>query len=400
MRTIAAQYLFPIDHSPIKRGYLCLNTDGVIVEVGQLEENEERESTEFYDGIICPGFVNSHSHIELSHLKGLFSEGSGMAGFIRQINALRECSSVEERVAAIEREMKQLFESGVSAMADISNCDESFRIKSVSQLYTRTFIELFGSEPEECETIMHNGFKLQQIAKSYDLDAAITPHSCYTMSPELNKAAIKAALKEGFLSYHNQESWEEEELIKNGTGPLAEEYKRRGLSTPPVIGKPALFYFLQNLSEVRNLSKETVKEHILLVHNTFTNEESIDAAMTMISNLFWAICPLSNIFIHRCLPPVELMRRKGCTITLGTDSLSSNKVLSIVEEIKVIHNYFPNISLEEILKWATLNGAMFLGKEKELGSFSAGKKPGVVLIDNIDWDKMQLTENSHSKRIV
>jgi len=365
-----------------------------------MKEGEESESTEFYNGIICPGFVNSHCHIELSHLKGAFSEDTGMAGFIRQINALRESVSQQDRVAALEREMDQLYNSGVSAMADISNCSESFNKKSVSPLYTRTFLEVFGSEPQDCNVIMESVTRLQAVARSFGLDAAPTPHSCYTMSPQLNKASSVAALKDGFLSYHNQESWEEEELIRSGTGPLADDYKGRGLCTPPVLGKPALLYFLQNLSEIQGDNKEKIKEQILLVHNTVTNEESVDAALAMIENLYWAICPLSNLFIHRALPPLELLRRKGVNITIGTDSLSSNKVLSMVEEIKILHKYFPTIPLDEILRWATLNGARFLKKQDVLGSFEVGKRPGVVLIDNIDWTKMQLTGKSRSTRLV
>ncbi|MEA5005397.1 MAG: amidohydrolase family protein [Rikenellaceae bacterium] len=400
MRKIAAQYLFPIDRNPIRRGYLCLNTNGEILEIGQLKDGEESESTEFYNGIICPGFVNSHCHIELSHLKGAFVEDSGMAGFIRQINALRGSVGAVERISALEHEMDQLYESGVSAMADISNCDESFSKKAKSPMYTRTFLEVFGSEPKDCEGVMQSVEKLHETAKSYGIDAAPTPHSCYTMSPELNKASSREALKEGYLSYHNQESWEEEELIKTGTGPLADDYKGRGLSTPPVTGKSALIYFMDNISEIWKSDKNRIQEHLLLVHNTATNEESIDYAMAIAENLYWAICPLSNMFIHRSLPPLELMRRKGCTITLGTDSLSSNNVLSIVEEIKLLHRYFPTIPLNEILQWATLNGAKFLGKDDTLGSLSVGKKPGVVLIEGIDWEKMQLNNHSRSRRLV
>jgi len=380
------------------RGYLSLNTDGVIEEIGELRE--ETESTEFYNGILCPGFVNAHCHIELSHLLGSFKQDTGMAGFIRQINALRASVDEAGRRAAIEREMDQLYASGVSAMADISNCSESFDKKSKSPLYTRTFLEVFGSEPKDCESVMDSVTELQKMAISYNIDAAPTPHSCYTMSPELNKASSAAALKEGWLSYHSQESWEEEELIKTGTGPLAEDYKSRGLGTPPVTGKSALMYFLRNLAEITPHREGKIKEQILLVHNTFTNEESVDAAMDMLENLYWAICPLSNLFIHRSLPPIELLRRKNTNITIGTDSLSSNTVLSMVEEIKAIHKYFPTIPLEEILKWATINGAKFLKKDDMLGSFEVGKKPGVVLIDNIDWTNMKLTEKSRSVRLV
>jgi len=398
MRKIAAQYLYPLTSQPIRRGFLSLHTDGTILEIGKLED--EVESTEFYNGILCPGFVNSHCHVELSHLKGSFTQDSGMAGFFRQINQLRNSVDEKERKAAIEKEMEQLYNSGVSAIADISNCSESFETKSISKIYTRTFLEVFGTEAKDAPFIMQRVRELTRKAKAYGIDAAPNPHSCCSMSTELLRESCSDALNEGWLSFHSQESWEEEELAMNGTGPLADEYKSRGLSTLHVIDKSALLYFLNILKSIKGSENEKIQEQILLVHNTFTNEVSIDAATGLIENLFWAICPLSNIFIHRALPPIDLLRRKGANITLGTDSLSSNAALSIVEEIKAIHKYFPNIPLEEILQWASLNGAKFLKKENELGSFEVGKRPGIVLVDNIDWQKMKLTDESHSVRLI
>lgn len=395
MRKIAAQYLFPLNsRKPICKGLLILSDSGEILDIRELKEEEE--STEFYNGILVPGFVNSHCHIELSHLKGAFQKGTGMAGFIRQINMLRESVSKEERLAAIEREMDRLYYSGVSAMADISNCEESFQAKSNSKIYTRTFLEVFGSEPEDALEVIEGVVALSAVAAQYGIDAAPTPHSCYTMSPKLLEASSAKALEAGWLSYHNQESWEEEELIMNGTGPLAESYKSRSLSTPPIKGTSALLYFLERLSNAGVISEQK----ILLVHNTFTNQESVKAAKEVIKNLYWAICPLSNLFIHKALPPLSLLMREQATITLGTDSLSSNDLLSMADEIKCIHKYFPTIELKDILEWSSYNGAKFLGKEDTLGSFEKGKKPGVVLIDNIDWQKMQLTEQSKSVRLV
>ena len=340
--------------------------------------------------------MNSHCHIELSHLQGAFQRGSGMAGFIKQINMLRESVSKEERVAALEREMLQLYSAGVSAMADISNCAESFETKSRSKIYSRTFLEVFGSEPADALEIMEGVNALAAVAASYGIDAAPTPHSCYTMSPQLLEQSSAKALEAGWLSYHNQESWEEEELIMHGAGPLAQSYKSRSLSTPPIKGTPALLYFLERLASVGGVKEQK----ILLVHNTFTNEKSVKAAKKAIENLYWAICPLSNLFIHNTLPPLSLLMREQVSITLGTDSLSSNDLLSMVEEIKCIHKYFPTIELKDILEWSSYNGAKFLGKNDTLGSFEKGKKPGVVLIDNIDWQKMQLTEQSKSVRLV
>ncbi|PKP37193.1 MAG: hypothetical protein CVT97_06675, partial [Bacteroidetes bacterium HGW-Bacteroidetes-14] len=320
-----------MNSKPIPKGYLCIDESGTITEIGQLKE--ESESTEFYNGIIVPGFVNSHCHIELSHLVNCFEQDSGMAGFIRQINRLRNSVDEDGRKQATEEQMNQLYKSGVSAMADISNCSESFAIKAKSPLYTRTFLEVFGSEPQDAPKVIAGVKDLHQVSKEAGIDAAPTPHSCYTMSRDLLRDASAAGLEEGFISYHNQESWEEEELVKTGTGPLAEEYRSRGLSTPPVTGGSALRYFISTLRKIEKHREGKIPGQILLVHNTFTNKESIDSALAELENPYWAICPMSNLFIHRALPPLELMRSNNLKICLGTDSLSSNTVLSMVDEM-------------------------------------------------------------------
>ena len=388
--------MFPLGkREPLKNGYLILNDNNEVVGTGVLDG--ECEDTEFYNGILCPGFTNAHCHVELSHLAGAFEQATGMSGFINQINALRNTVDKQGRIQALEMQMEKMYREGVSAMADISNCDESFACKSKSAMYTRTFLELFGSEPSDAAEVLEGGRNLATVAREYGIDAAITPHSCYTMSPQLLAGAAQEGLKSGFLSYHSQESDEEEELIVSGTGALADNYKGRGLSTPPVTGKPALLYFIDRLL---SFSKSPVEGNVLLVHNVAIGQESIDYAKKHLANPYFAICPLSNIFIHRALPPLDLMRENGLKICLGTDSLSSNTVLSVVKEIVCLHENFPHISLGEILEWACTNGAQMLGKGDELGSFEPGKKPGVVLLDNIDWENLKLTEKSTARRLV
>lgn len=399
MRIFTSDYIFPIVAGPIRDGYVMTDDEGYVLKMGAARElNPPALSVaEYFPGAIVPGFVNTHSHIELSHLKGAFSKGSGMSGFINQINSLRDSVDKSGRINAIETEMRGLYRQGVSAMADISNCNESFECKSHSPIYTRTFLEVFGTDPKEADMIVEGALELCREAEEMDLDAAPTPHSCYTMSPELLMAASVAGIKSGYLSYHSQESRQEEDLIRYGTGELAENYKGRGLPTPPVTGTSALVYFIDNLKKVM---RAPIRGHVLLVHNVAIDEESIDYALEWLKSPYFAVCPLSNIFIHNQLPPLELMRRKGLKITVGTDSLSSNDLLSMVAEMKCIQDHFPEIPFDEILKWATRNGSEFLGKEELLGSFEAGKKPGIVNIEGFDVQKMRLTDKSVSVRIL
>jgi cytosine/adenosine deaminase-related metal-dependent hydrolase len=394
-----ADYIFPIDREPIHNGYVEVDDEGKILSCGEVErlDSTRKAKAEYFKGILIPGFANSHCHVELSHMKGLFRQGSGMDGFIRQINALRLTVSREERIEALLEQMEQMYAEGISVMADISNCDESFESKASSPIYTRTYLEVFGTEPEDALQILDGAIELQEKAKKMGLDAAPTPHSPYTMSPLLNRLSAAEGLKSGYLSYHNQESDQEEDMIRYGTGELAEDYKERGCSMPPVTGGSALKYFLDNLQKE---VKAPIEGRVLLVHNTVTDQESIDEALRVLKNPYWVVCPLSNIFIHRMLPPLDLLRANNLTICVGTDSLSSNLQLSMVEEIRCIREHFPHIRLEEILGWCCLNGAYAVGAEKRFGSFTPGKRPGIVLIDNIDYKRMALTKESRSIRIL
>lgn len=388
---ITAGFVYSLDSEPIRKGFVEYEDDGTIIRTGECASEEE-----VMPGAIVPGFVNAHCHVELSHLHKKFRKGTGMAGFIDQINELRDWAGFEVKQQLVRKWMDKMWNDGVSAMADISNDDASFDVKKSHPMYTRTFLEVFGSEPEMCEGVMKDVRALNELADKAGIDAAPTPHSCYTMSPQLLSASAAAGLESGYLSYHSQESQEEEDLLMSGSGAMYENRKRSGMSTPPVTGESSLKYFIDRLAAVKPAPYD---ENILLVHNVCLQQSDIDALRKVMNNAFFAICPLSNIFIHNALPPIGLMRKNGLAIALGTDSLSSNDDLDMVKEMACLHENFPEVPMDEILTWACLNGARFLGKEDRLGSLSAGKRPGIVHITGIDADGY-VTSESKSRRII
>ena len=395
IRRIAASYVYTLESAePLRNGFVEYDeNDGTIIRTGVCEDPS---SEEILQGALVPGFVNAHCHVELSHLHGKFYKGSGMAGFIDQINALRDWAGREVKQELVQKWMDKMWNDGVSAMADISNDDSSFDIKASHDMYTRTFLEVFGSEPEMCEGVMADVTALDALAQEKGIDAAPTPHSCYTMSPALLGASAAAGLAKGYISYHSQESQEEEDLLLTGTGAMYENRVRNGMSTPPVTGESSLKYFIDRLSAVVPAPYD---QHILLVHNVCLQQDDIDAAKKVMNNVYWAICPLSNIFIHNALPPIGLMRKNALDIAVGTDSLSSNDDLSMIKEIACIHENFPEVPMNEIFTWASLNGARFLSKDDVLGTIAPGKKPGIVLVDGLDADG-NVTSDSKSVRLV
>lgn len=391
MKRITAEYIYTLESEPIRNGFVEYEEDGTITAVGQCEAGEEVMS-----GAIVPGFVNAHCHVELSHLHKKFRKGTGMAGFIDQINELRDWAGREVKQQLVQEWMDKMWNDGVSAMADISNDDSSFDVKKSHKMYTRTFLEVFGSEPEMCEGVMNDVTALKAVADEAGIDAAPTPHSCYTMSPQLLSASAAAGLESGYLSYHSQESQEEEDLLISGSGAMYENRKRSGMSTPPVTGESSLKYFLDRLADVKPAPYD---ENILLVHNVCLQQSDIDAVKQTMNNAYFAICPLSNIFIHNALPPIDLMRKNGLAIALGTDSLSSNDDLDVMKELVCLHENFPQVPMNELFTWASRNGARFLGKDNVLGSIAAGKCPGIVHISALD-ENGCITAESRSRRII
>jgi cytosine/adenosine deaminase-related metal-dependent hydrolase len=125
------------------------------------------------------------------------------------------------------------------------------------------------------------------------------------------------------------------------------------------------------------------KQKTLLVHNTFTSSDDIATVQASGKDVVWCFCPNANLYIEGRLPDIDQFLANDLKITLGTDSLASNDKLCILSELKVIKAYFPKLPFSQTIRWATLNGAEFLGIDKRFGSIEKGKAPGLNLIENV-----------------
>jgi len=397
VRKIAATYIFPGNRAPVKNGILVCDNDGTIIEIIENGGDfHEEAGLEYYSGALVPGFVNAHCHLELSHLKNQVEEKTGIGGFIGQINKLRNVAE-EEMLKAAQVADKLMWTVGISAVGDISNTVLSIPVKQKSSIHYYTFVETFGFHPSRAERAFELATTVKKSLDDSELLASIVPHSPYSVSEPLFRRIEKEASKSGgILSIHNQESKGETQFYIDGTGPIAEHLQNNlGLDishwSPP--GKSSLESILEYLPP-ENL--------LLLVHNTFTRENDVEALLKKRSseNTFMVLCPNSNLYIENALPPIQLFRKKGLNICLGTDSLASNHVLSILQEMITIQQHFTEITLQELVKWACVNGAKALGLDNEIGSFDKGKKPGANLLTGLDLKELKLTEKARVKRLI
>lgn len=397
MRKIAATYVFPVNQPPVKNGILTCTSDGTIVSIsGNHEKFEEQSGMEFYSGILVPGFVNTHCHLELSHLKGKIEEKTGIGGFIGKINQLRN-QETETAEKAIQTADRKMWASGTVAVGDISNSTLTIETKKESKIFYHTFIESFGFHPSRAERAFDYAQFVQVQFMVNQLSNSIVPHSPYSVSkPLFEKIGKNAIAEKSILTIHNQESESEEEFYKNGSGAITNHLSNNlGIDISHFIptGKSSLVSVLEYLPH---------ENQLLLVHNTFTRKEDLEVLKKQRSmgNTFFVLCPNSNLYIENQLPPVSLFRQENLNICLGTDSLASNHNLSVLSEMITLQMHLPELKLEELLQWACLNGAKALKADHKFGSFEVGKNPGINLISGIDFKTMRLTEETKVKRLI
>jgi aminodeoxyfutalosine deaminase len=397
MRRLSAQFIITGTGDVLKKGIVTVNDEGVITDLidtgGDLSE---KPSLEFYNGVLIPGFVNAHCHLELSHLKKVIPEKTMLHGFLERMWQHRG-GSEEIVVDAASKADNEMWSNGIFAVGDISNNQMTFQVKSSSRIYYHTFIEALGFSPDRAERAFDWAYGCLESARNLGLTASIVPHAPYSISRELfSKISVLAEKGNAILSMHNQESPDEDDLYRSGTGPIARhlaENLQIDLSFFKPSGKSALDTVLAWLPDQNNL---------LLVHNIGTNVNDISLIRSRRApdKTWFVICPNSNLYIGDSLPDIALFRENGLRICIGTDSLSSNRHLSILEEIKTIHRYFPEIPFTEMITWATLNGAKALNIDRWAGTIEKGKKPGINLISEIDLQKLQLLPQSKIKRLI
>jgi cytosine/adenosine deaminase-related metal-dependent hydrolase len=137
----------------------------------------------------------------------------------------------------------------------------------------------------------------------------------------------------------------------------------------------------------------------LFVHNTLTTRSEIEAAANWSQQVYWATCPNANLYIENRLPDYSAFLETNARMTIGTDSLTSNWQLSILEELKAIARYQSYVPFQHLLRWATLNGAEALGFDDTLGSLQPGKSPGILLLNGVE-DGWKLSQAATVKRLM
>jgi cytosine/adenosine deaminase-related metal-dependent hydrolase len=390
MKIFRADYVFPVCSDPIKNGVVTVDDSGQIISVtDDLPPDIPASAVEHLKGIICPGFVNTHCHVELSHLKDKIPAKCGLVSFIKSIQQLRGSTEKEITDAAANAD-NEMYENGIVAVGDISNTNATVAIKANSKLYYHSFIETFAFLPERAEDVFNKALAL--LDEFRPQPCSVTPHAPYSVSKDLFKRIKKYCdTGKNLISIHNQECDDENKFYRYKLGDFIDLYKHFGMDIS--YFKPQARNSLQSIIPLL-----TTKQDILMVHNTCTNLKDIYFIKRFDRKIHWCFCPNANLYIENKLPKVDLFFGQGFNICLGTDSLASNSKLCILSEMLTLQQKFPALSTAKLMEWGTINGARYLGIDKEKGTIEPGKVPGLNLITGLT--DMKITADTKVRRLI
>ena len=390
-------------------GYELLGSGYVLItnEEGEVDaivmEQDAGDNIQKVRGILSPGLINCHCHLELSHLKNVIPPHTGLIEFLCSVVTKRnfDPAVIQDEIVKAEKEM---WDNGIVAVGDIGNTADTADVKSKSKIRWHNFVEVLGFTDEKAEENLalyqsvldrFNEIRSRSLSgpktdpDGYRDRSSLVPHAPYSVSPKTFRL-INQLTKNQVISIHNQEHPAEDELYKTGGGDYLKLFKIFGVNQSPfpVTGKSSIRSCLPYFNNGQT---------IFLIHNTYMPEEDISWANSYATEiglkLIYCLCPNANLYIENRVPPIELFIKHGCQLVLGTDSYSSNWQLSIAKEIQAIlamPRFATVATLTDVLKWATINGAKALQWDNDLGSFEKGKRPGVVLIDKNYWTSRRL----------
>lgn len=396
MRRLSANKIWIKPKTVLDKGIIELDDKGEILNIidtnGKLKESA---NLEFYNGVLIPGFVNTHCHLELSYMQNTISDINDLPDFLIKVSDLKRKTSYNENL--VKKAINEQINNGIVAIGDICNTVDTIAIKKhYKDIYYHNFIEVISIVDRYTNHRFNDAkLKLEQFKSQIpDSPVSITAHAPYTVTEKMfRKLAQFAKKNKSILSIHNQETLSENEMYQDKSGKIIEIFEKSGFDFSDIkkSGKTSLqtyYPIIQN------------KTNILLVHNIYTKQADIDILKNNTNSIYFVLCPKSNLLIEKKLPDIRLFLKNQINLTIGTDSLASNNNLSILDEIKVLQHHHTGLSFDELISWSTYNGAKALNIDSWAGTLEIGKKPGINLIRNFNFETNKIKATSSIKKII
>lgn len=347
-----------------KRGSILVEGDKIVSIGGEVRGSTE-EVIDARGMVVLPGLINAHTHLSMTLLRGVADDMALMPWLETKIWPIERHLRQEDVYSGALLGCLEMIKSGTTCFAD-----QYFFMESVAHAVSDSGIRgvlahgmIEADKPEKGEAEIAASEKFVKACHGMAEGRVRTmfgPHAPYTCSPEFLIKVKELAAKYGVgIHIHISETKDEVELIKKKYGRRPVEHLDAiGFLGPRVLAAHCVWL---NNGEITILKKRGVKP----VH-----------------------CPVSNMKIACGVSPVPEMLAAGVRVALGTDGAASNNALDMLNEMKFaallnkVHKLDAEVMpAQSVLEMATINGAMALGLDSEVGSLEAGKKADIVIVD-------------------
>lgn len=384
MRVVSARWVIPIERPPLAGGAIALEDDGTIRAVGpraEVRADFPGAPEEQAQGVLMPGLVNAHSHLELSALAGAVPGGQGVVPWTRRLMKCVVETAHETRQQAALDAAAAAVRLGTAAIGDVGNSLDGVPAIAEAGLSGMLFHELVGSrETATGDALADAGREHAQLAARWPtaLGYVPAPHAPYSVGPQLMRRIFAAAAATGHAtSVHVAEDADEIALLRDCTGRWPDVLRAMGIDpTTRSPGRSPVAY----LAELGAFGGPKPPLLVHMVHADARDRQlARDAGATVV------LCPRSNLHIGGRLADVPRLLEDGVSLAVGTDSLASSPDLSLWGELAVLAAHFPSVPAAQWLEAATRTGARALGLPAH-GALMPGKRPGVldVLVEDMN----------------
>jgi cytosine/adenosine deaminase-related metal-dependent hydrolase len=409
MFILKAKYLLPAPDEAIENGALAID-ESKIVAAGKYADIHRKHSCKVIDlgeSVILPGLINTHTHLELTSLRGAIKPTKNFTAWVTKVVRTRLSWSEEELDDSVQNGITMSLESGTTTLADISATGHSFQNLRDSPLRKTVFHEVIDFNPSTVEaTAQATREKITGYPHNSLLTVGISPHAPYTISEELYRKCSTLSHELNIpICTHIAETKDEIEFLTRGSGSfvgllraqnmLDERWQPPGLLPIEYVnnigaltflkkGKPKTFKIFQVISSLLDYFKSFLptsfqRSRWMLIHCNYLSDKEISIIKASGSSVIF--CPRSHQFFgHENHPFRELLSR-GINVALGTDSLASNSSLSILDEMRFLYEHHPSLKPYQILSMATINGARALGFEDNVGRLEKGFEADITVIE-------------------
>lgn len=384
---LTARWVLPVSDKPIFEGAVAVKGEKITA-IGRTRELKSRypeeETIDLGYSILLPGFINTHTHLEYSILRGMCDDLPFAPWIIQLIKKSSGLNKSDWQTSA-ELGVLEAIHSGITTVGEISRTGAGFQAALKSGIRGIVFSEVFGMDDNSLVKTVRAAksrvAKWQEDASGSNIGIGVSPHSCYTVSPKLFYQIAEWARKDNLpCTLHLAESPDEYQFVKYGASMLANDFR-------DVVGWSKILWQPMGASPVKYLEQWDVFEgEVLAAH--CVELEPMDIDLLQKYDVAIAHCPRSNAKLGAGIAPLPTFLRRNLKVGLGTDSLASSNTMDFFDEMRIglllqrgHVKSVDGLNAEDYIMMATLGGAEALRMENKIGSLEEGKLADIIAVD-------------------